>query len=92
MIQIILFVIAVSAYENYEGCSTKTFNYTEYGYSDVEDLYNQFTCEGARQGSFSTKFKIKGSHGETLTGKLVTKTVKTVTNKFRIQYPSSTLM
>jgi len=47
MIQIILFVIAVSAYENYEGCSTKTFNYTEYGYSDVEDLYNQFTCEGA---------------------------------------------
>lgn len=50
MIKIILFLIAVSAYENYEGCSTKTFNYTEYGYSDVEDLYNQFTCDGARKG------------------------------------------
>lgn len=50
MIKIILFLVAVSAYENYEGCSTKTFNYTEYGYSDVEDLYDQFTCEGARQG------------------------------------------
>ena len=68
MIQIILFAIAVSAYENYEGCSTKTFNYAEYGYSDVEDLFNQFTCEGARQGSFSTRFKIRGPHGGTLIG------------------------
>jgi len=50
MIENILFLIAVSAYENFEGCSTKTFNYTEYGYSDVEDLYNQFTCQGAREG------------------------------------------
>ena len=58
MIQIIIFPIAISAYENHEGCSTKTFNYAEYGYTDVEDLYNQFTCEGARQGSFLTRFEI----------------------------------
>jgi len=46
MIKILIFCTAVNAYQNIEGCSTKTFKYEEYGYQNVEDLRRQFRCYG----------------------------------------------
>ena len=50
MIKFFIFCTAVNAYQNIEGCSTKTFKYEEYGYQNVEDLRRQFRCYGPRDG------------------------------------------
>ena len=50
MMKFFIFCVAVNAYQNIEGCSTKTFKYEEYGYQNVEDLRRQFRCYGPREG------------------------------------------